>query len=103
MLQYVSFGNLTSSAQVKLLRAVSELSLNDLVIGQFTPSADGSKPGYLVLLHPLSAVILSYLHFQDDPGVPKDSVTPTFAAAVLRINNSRWSGTPFILKCGKGK
>lgn len=34
--------------------------------------------------------------------MPQDSVTPTFAAAVLHINNSRWAGTPFILKCGKG-
>jgi len=33
--------------------------------------------------------------------VPKDSTTPTFATAVLHVNNSRWSGVPFILKCGK--
>ena len=29
------------------------------------------------------------------------SVTPTFAAACIRINNERWDGVPFILKCGK--
>jgi glucose-6-phosphate 1-dehydrogenase len=33
--------------------------------------------------------------------VPKDSVTPTFACAVLHVNNPRWKGVPFILKCGK--
>lgn len=33
--------------------------------------------------------------------MPKDSNTPTFATAVLHINNSRWRGVPFILKCGK--
>jgi glucose-6-phosphate 1-dehydrogenase len=70
--------------KVKLLRAVSPLALDNLVIGQYTGSADKSTPGY-----------------KEDEGVPKDSVTPTFAAAVLRINNSRWAGTPFILKCGK--
>ena len=29
------------------------------------------------------------------------STCPTFAAAVLQINNERWDGVPFILKCGK--
>jgi glucose-6-phosphate 1-dehydrogenase len=52
--------------------------------GQYGPNAAGTKPGY-----------------SDDPGVPKDSNTPTFATAVLHINNSRWRGVPFILKCGK--
>jgi len=40
----------------------------------------------------------SYL---DDKTVPKGSITPTFATAVLRVNNSRWRGVPFVLKCGK--
>ncbi len=39
--------------------------------------------------------------YLDDPTVPKGSVTPTYAAAVLRINNERWDGVPFILRCGK--
>jgi glucose-6-phosphate 1-dehydrogenase len=39
--------------------------------------------------------------YLDDPTVPKDSVTPTFATAMLRINNERWEGVPFFLKCGK--
>ena len=33
--------------------------------------------------------------------MPKGSVTPTFAATVLRINNERWNGVPFILRAGK--
>ena len=43
--------------------------------GQYGPNAAGSKPGY-----------------QDDATVPKGSVTPTFATAVLHINNNRWKG-----------
>jgi len=39
--------------------------------------------------------------YQDDPTVPAGSTCPTFATAVLRINNERWDGVPFILKCGK--
>ena len=30
------------------------------------------------------------------------SVTPTYALAVMFINNERWDGVPFILRCGKG-
>jgi len=37
----------------------------------------------------------------DDPTVPKGSITPTFASAVIHIENTRWRGVPFILKCGK--
>ena len=36
-----------------------------------------------------------------DPTVPAGSKTPTFCSAVLRINNRRWDGVPFILKAGK--
>ena len=39
--------------------------------------------------------------YLDDKTVPEGSTCPTFAAAVLRINNERWDGVPFILKCGK--
>lgn len=39
--------------------------------------------------------------YLDDPQVPKDSITPTFAQAILWINNPRWHGVPFILKCAK--
>ena len=42
---------------------------------------------------------LSYL---DDKTVPAGSSTPTFAMAVMHINNERWDGVPFMLKCGKG-
>ena len=34
--------------------------------------------------------------------VPDDSITPTFAAARLEINNWRWDGVPFLLSAGKG-
>lgn len=70
--------------KVKLLRAIPPIKRQDIIIGQYGPDPNGREPGYL-----------------DDPGVPKDSVTPTFACAVLWINNPRWLGVPFVLKCGK--
>ncbi|KAJ8325296.1 Glucose-6-phosphate 1-dehydrogenase [Batrachochytrium dendrobatidis] len=70
--------------KVKVLRAIKPLSINDMILGQYTKSADGKTPGYL-----------------EDPTVPKGSVTPTFAAGVFYIHNERWEGVPFILKSGK--
>lgn len=70
--------------KVKILRCIEPLTADRVLLGQYGKSADGKEPGYL-----------------DDPGVPKDSVTPTFAAAIFNICNERWDGVPFIVKCGK--
>lgn len=71
-----------------MLRSISPIQLEDVVLGQYASDPDGegdAKQGYL-----------------DDPTVPKGSVTPTYAVAKLNIKNERWDGVPFILKCGKG-
>jgi glucose-6-phosphate 1-dehydrogenase len=70
--------------KVKLLRAIFPIAPEDMITGQYGADPKGKEPGYL-----------------EDKTVPKDSVTPTFACAVLHINNQRWKGVPFILKCGK--
>ena len=71
-----------------MLRSIAPIEVKDVVLGQYVgdPKGEGdAKMGYL-----------------DDPTVPKGSVTPTYAVAVLNIRNERWDGVPFILKCGKG-
>ncbi|RKP26272.1 glucose-6-phosphate dehydrogenase [Syncephalis pseudoplumigaleata] len=70
--------------KVKLLRFIRPLEAKDVVLGQYTRSEDGKQEGYL-----------------DDSTVPAGSKTPTYAVAVFHINNERWDGVPFILKCGK--
>jgi glucose-6-phosphate 1-dehydrogenase len=70
--------------KVKLLRCVKPIIREEIVTGQYLADPKGKEPGYL-----------------EDPTVPKGSVTPTFATAILHIHNQRWEGTPFILKCGK--
>jgi glucose-6-phosphate 1-dehydrogenase len=69
--------------KVKVLRSIVPLRAEDFVVGQYTRK-DASTPGYL-----------------DDEDVPKDSQTPTFASCVMRINNARWEGVPFLMKAGK--
>lgn len=63
-------------AKVKVLESTKQLSPEDCIFGQYK--------GYL-----------------NDPQVPSDSHTPTFAIATFSIENERWKGVPFILKCGK--
>ncbi|KZV57461.1 glucose-6-phosphate 1-dehydrogenase, cytoplasmic isoform [Dorcoceras hygrometricum] len=46
-------------------------------------------------------ILGQYDGYKDDPTVPDNSNTPTFATVVLRIHNERWEGVPFILKAGK--
>lgn len=62
--------------KVKVLQAVNPIKDEEVVLGQ-------------------------YEGYKDDPTVPKDSNTPTFATVVLRMHNERWEGVPFVLKAGK--
>ena len=72
--------------QVKVLRSMRPIQMEDVVIGQYKSHTKGgvTHPGYT-----------------DDKTVPKDSLTPTFAAAALFIDNARWDGVPFLMKAGK--
>jgi len=71
-------------AKVALLKTIPPLSLDRLVIGQYGASVSGRQPAYIAA-----------------PNVPPASLTPTYAAAVLQINNSRWEGVPFLIEAGK--
>ena len=64
--------------KVKVLKSVAPVELDDVVLGQYVgdPKGEGeAKDGYL-----------------DDPTVPKGSITPTYALAVLKVKNERWDG-----------
>ena len=51
---------------------------------------------------PQRVVCGQYAGYHKEKGVPGDSVTPTFAAARLQVDNWRWQGVPFYLRSGKG-
>jgi len=76
-------GNHIRNAKVQLLRSMSTVKMEDVVVGQYVGDGNGNE-GYL-----------------EDPTVPEGSVCPTYAVAVLKINNRRWDGVPFIMKAGK--
>uniref|UniRef100_A0A3Q3W4M3 Glucose-6-phosphate 1-dehydrogenase n=1 Tax=Mola mola TaxID=94237 RepID=A0A3Q3W4M3_MOLML len=73
--------------KVKVLKCIAPVAVSNVVLGQYVGDPEGeshSKLGYF-----------------DDPTVPKGSCTSTFATAVLYVQNERWDGVPFILRCGK--
>ncbi|KAK9084631.1 hypothetical protein Sjap_025042 [Stephania japonica] len=72
--------------KVKVLRSMRPVKLENVVVGQYKGHSKGGK---------------SYPAYSDDPTVPKGSITPTFAAAALFIDNARWDGVPFLMKAGK--
>src|SRR6185312_8666765 len=75
--------------KVKLLKAVQPLALGpdgDVARAQYAAGMIGGKAakGYL-----------------EEEGVSPQSVTETYAAVRLSINNWRWQGVPFYLRSGK--
>lgn len=77
-----NYSNYIRDEKVKVLNCIQPVTMDETVIGQYL--GGDKEPGYL-----------------EDPTVPKGSVTPTFATTVLRVNNARWDGVPFIMKAGK--
>jgi glucose-6-phosphate 1-dehydrogenase len=79
--------NAIRDEKVKVLNAVQQPNpRTDVVLGQYASgTVDGERvPGY-----------------QDEPDVPADSGTETFAALRLNVANWRWQGVPFYLRTGK--
>lgn len=74
------------SEKLKVLHSVSPISPRDIILGQYTTWQIGDQiiPGY-----------------RDEPGVPKNSTTETYAALKTEIHNWRWQGVPFYLRTGK--
>ncbi|XP_010419876.1 PREDICTED: glucose-6-phosphate 1-dehydrogenase 2, chloroplastic-like [Camelina sativa] len=72
--------------KVKVLRSMRPIRIEDVVIGQYKSHTKGG---------------VTYPAYTDDKTVPKGSLTPTFAAAALFIDNARWDGVPFLMKAGK--
>jgi glucose-6-phosphate 1-dehydrogenase len=87
----VSFSaNEVRDEKVKILHAIPPPTVEQVpevaVRAQYERGAIGGEevPGYL-----------------EEDGVPDESITETYAAVKLRIENWRWAGVPFYLRHGK--
>ncbi|TVR53964.1 MAG: glucose-6-phosphate dehydrogenase [Spirochaetaceae bacterium] len=72
--------------KVKVLNAVQSIRPEAVVLGQY---AGGTING---------ADVRGY---REEPDVPADSVTETYSAIKLEVENWRWHGVPFYLRSGK--
>jgi len=79
--------NYVRDEKVKILRSISPVKLEDLVVGQYI----GSEINNTV-----------HKGYRQEPDVPESSRTPTYAAAALSVKSRRWDGVPFLLRAGKG-
>ncbi|CCD26574.1 uncharacterized protein NDAI_0H04010 [Naumovozyma dairenensis CBS 421] len=70
--------------KVKILKAIKPLNRNDIVIGQYGQSEDGTNSAYL-----------------DDPTVQANSKCVTYAAIAFNIDNEEWRDVPIIMRAGK--
>ncbi|XP_010674539.1 inactive glucose-6-phosphate 1-dehydrogenase 4, chloroplastic isoform X2 [Beta vulgaris subsp. vulgaris] len=64
--------------KVKVLRSIGKLQPSDVILGQYKARSE------------------------DKFDVSVTSMTPTFFAAALYINNARWDGVPFLIRAGTG-
>jgi glucose-6-phosphate 1-dehydrogenase len=72
--------------KLKVLQAVTPVTQDNVVYGQYT--------AWQIAGHSIKG-------YREEPGVPSDSTTDTYAALKIDINNWRWKGVPFYLRTGK--
>jgi len=76
--------------RVKVFRSIRPLSLDRpdeiAVIGQYGEGKVNSE---------------EVPRYRNEPGVASDSLTPTYAAIKIMVDNWRWNGVPFYLRSGK--
>ncbi|MBI4928873.1 MAG: glucose-6-phosphate dehydrogenase, partial [Anaerolineae bacterium] len=76
--------------KVKVLEALRPLRGNDVMEHTYRAQyVAGTVDGMRVL------------GYRDEKGVPSNSITETFLAVRLFIDNWRWAGVPFYVRCGK--
>jgi len=82
-------GDAVRDEKVKVLRSIRPLVGDGeppVVLGQYTEGTDDGKP---------------VTGYREEPNVSPMSVTPTYAAMRVSIDNWRWKGVPFYLRSGK--
>lgn len=72
--------------KLKVLHSVVPVTPEDVVYGQYT--------AWQIAGHSIKG-------YREEPGVSSDSMTDTYAALKVDINNWRWKGVPFFLRTGK--
>jgi glucose-6-phosphate 1-dehydrogenase len=72
--------------KVKVLSQILPVTPEDAVLGQYIRGTVDGNP---------------VVGYTEEPRIPHDSVTETFAALKVEVANWRWKGVPFYLRTGK--
>lgn len=76
--------------KVKVLKALRPMLGRDAILNTYRAQyTSGSEDGHRVL------------GYKDEKGVAPDSITETYLAARVFVDNWRWAGVPFYLRSGK--
>lgn len=82
--------NAVRDEKVKVLKALRPLKDRDAILNTYRAQyTSGMADGHRVM------------GYKDEKGVAPDSITETFLAARLFVDNWRWAGVPFYLRSGK--
>lgn len=72
--------------KIKVLRSLSAIRPEDVVLGQYAAGAVKGKP---------------VAGYRSEKDIPPESKTETYVSIRLAVDNWRWQGVPFVLRTGK--
>jgi glucose-6-phosphate 1-dehydrogenase len=100
---YEEAGVVRDMLQNHVLQVLALVAMEAPLAGDEESIRDRKNDVFRALLPPERGdyVFGQYDGYRREKGVAPDSVTPTFAAVRVFINNWRWQGVPFYLRSGK--
>jgi glucose-6-phosphate 1-dehydrogenase len=100
---YEEAGVVRDMLQNHVLQVLALIAMEPPLAGDEESIRDRKNDVFRALLTPErdDYVFGQYEGYRTDKGVAPDSVTPTFAAVRVFINNWRWQGVPFYIRSGK--
>ena len=100
---YDRVGALRDVVQNHLMQVLSFVAMEPPVAGDASAMADRKRDVFAAMrpADPAHYVRGQYDGYLETPGVAPDSITETYVALKLEVDNWRWSGVPFLLRAGK--
>jgi glucose-6-phosphate 1-dehydrogenase len=98
---YDAHGALKDVFQSHLLQLVALVAMDCPASLSDDDSIRDSKAAILQRIRVVKGILGQYEGYRHEPGVATNSMTETFAAVELAIDNPRWQGVPFYVVTGK--
>lgn len=97
---YDGYGAMRDVVQNHMLQLIALVAIEapEKLSGNFIRD---KKADILQHIRPGGGILGQYQGYSQEAGIKPDSITETFAALQLYVDNERWSGVPFYLRTGK--